>query len=106
MNDDEMISVAVRLAGYEYRFACATVEREELLEAADHLDQRMREVRDRSGKPLNLEAIAVMTALNLSHELLRLQRQRAEADAVVNRQVQDLLQIVDDVLSKTEPVEV
>jgi cell division protein ZapA len=106
MNDDEMTSVAVRLAGYEYRFACSTVEREELLEAADHLDQRMREVRDRSGKPLNLEAIAVMTALNLSHELLRLQRQRAEADAVVNRQVQDLLQIVDDVLSKTEPVEV
>ena len=106
MNDDEMTSVAVRLAGYEYRFACSTAEREELLEAADHLDQRMREVRDRSGKPLNVEAISVMTALNLSHELLRLQRQKAEADAVVNRQVQDLLQTVDDVLSKTAPVEV
>ena len=106
MSDDEMVSVTVRLAGYEYRFACSTAEQEELLEAADHLDQRMREVRDRSGKPLNLEAIAVMTALNLSHELLRLQSQRAEADAVVNRQVQDLLQIVDDVLSKAEPVEV
>lgn len=103
---DEMISVAVRLAGYEYRFACSTAERDELLEAADHLDQRMREVRDRSGKPLNLEAIAVMSALNLSHELLRLQRQRTEEDAVVNRQVRDLLRIVEDTLSKTAPVEV
>ena len=103
---NEMIGVAVRLAGYEYRFASSAAEREELLAAAHHLDERMREVRDRSGKPLNLEAIAVMTALNLSHELLRLQRQRAEADAVVNRQVRDLMQIVDEVLSKAAPVEV
>lgn len=104
--NDAMIGVAVRLAGYEYRFACSAAEREELLAAAHHLDERMREVRDRSGKPLNLEAIAVMTAMNLSHELLRLQRQRAEADAAVERQVRDLLRIVDDALTKAAPVEV
>jgi cell division protein ZapA len=103
---DEMIGVAVRLAGYEYRFACSAAEREELSAAANYLDERMREVRDQSGKPLNLEAIAVMTALNLSHEMLRQQRQRAEADAAVNRQARDLLQIVDDALSKIAPVAV
>ena len=103
---DEMIGVAVRLAGYEYRFACSAAEREELSAAAHYLDERMREVRDRSSKPLNLEAIAVMAAMNLSHELLRLQRQRAEADAAVERQVRDLLQIVDDALTKAPPLEV
>lgn len=103
---DEMIGVAVRLAGYEYRFACSPPDREELLAAARYLDERMREVRDRSSKPLNLEAIAVMAAMNLSHELLRLQRQRAEVDAAVERQVRDLLQIVDDALTKAAPVEV
>lgn len=103
---DETIGVAVRLAGYEYRFACSTTEREELLAAAHYLDERMREVRNRSSKPLNLEAMSVMTAMNLSHELLRLQRQRAEADAAVERQVRDLLQIVDDALTKAALIEV
>lgn len=103
---DEMIGVAVRLAGYEYRFACPVAEQEELLAAAHYLDERMREVRDQSGKPLTLEAIAVMTAMNLSHDLLRLQRQRAKANAAVERQAGDLLQIVDEALTKAAPVEV
>ena len=51
-----------------------------------------------SGKHLNLEAVAVMAALNLSHELLRQQRHAAEADAIISRQVRDLLQKVDEVL--------
>jgi cell division protein ZapA (FtsZ GTPase activity inhibitor) len=50
--------------------------------------------------------MSVMTAMNLSHELLRLQRQRAEADAAVERQVRDLLQIVDDALTKAALIEV
>jgi cell division protein ZapA len=57
----------------------------------------MSEIRDH-GKHLNLEAVAVMTALNLSHELLRQQRHAAEVDAIISRQARDLLQKVDEVL--------
>ena len=52
----ETISVAVHLAGCDYRFACSPAEREELLAAARHLDRKMREIRDCSGK--NLAVIA------------------------------------------------
>lgn len=93
----ETHSVNVQLIGYEYRFACQPAERDELLEAAHYLNERMRAIREH-GKHLSLEAIAVMTALNLSHELLRQQRQTADVDAIISRQVRDLLQKVDAAL--------
>lgn len=96
----ETHSVAVQLAGCEYRFACQPSEREALLKAARLLDLKMREIRDHSNKALNLESIAVMAALNLGHELLRQQQQSAEADALIRNQVRDLLQKVDATLSQ------
>jgi cell division protein ZapA len=89
--------VVVQLIGYEYRFVCQPSEQEELLEAARYLNERMGEIRDH-GKQLSLEAIAVMTALNLSHDLLRQQRQATDAEAIIGHQVRDLLQKVDAVL--------
>jgi cell division protein ZapA len=102
---NETIGVTVHLIGGEYRFACQPAERDELLTAGRYLDDKMREVRDRSSKLLSLEAIAVMAAMNLSHELLRQQRQLAETDTVVNHHVQEIVQKIDAILSKFVPVE-
>lgn len=99
------MGVAVHLIGGEYHFACRPAERDDLLEAARYLDDKMREIRDRSSKLLSLEAITVMAAMNISYELLRQQRQSAEVDRAVNVHVQDLVQKIDAILSKTEPVE-
>lgn len=99
------VSVSVELIGCEYRFACRPSERDDLLEAARYLDERMREVRDCTSKLLSLEAVAVMAALNVSNELLRQRRLSSEADLLVNRQVEDLLQKVDAALSKAEAEE-
>ncbi len=95
----EILSVAVQLAGCEYHFACQPSEQEALLNAACLLDLKMREIRDHSTKVLNLESIAVMAALNLSHDLLRQQHQAAEMDVFVKDQVRDLLQKTDAALS-------
>lgn len=95
--NQETHSVVVQLIGYEYRFACQPSERDELLEAARYLNEQMEEIRNH-GKQLSLEAVAVMTALNLSHDLLRQQRQAADAEAIISRQVRDLLRKVDAVL--------
>ena len=99
------ISVAVHLAGNDYRFACLPAEREELLEAAHHLDRKMREIRDHSGKNLSLESIVMMAALNLSYELLRQQRQATETDVLLNNHLRDLLQKVDVTLSQVTSME-
>ena len=101
----ETISVAVHLGGCDYRFACSPAERDELLEAAHYLDRKMRDIRDYSGKNLALESVAMMAALNLSHELLRQQRQMAETDTLLNKRMRDLLQKVDVALSQAAATE-
>jgi cell division protein ZapA len=49
--------------------SCTEDERPGLLNAVNFLDKKMRDIRD-SGKVIGAERIAIMTALNLSHELL------------------------------------
>ena len=60
----------VSILGRDYRVACKESEREELLQAVQFLDRRMREIRE-SGKITGAERIAVMAALNIAHEVLR-----------------------------------
>ncbi|KXO12120.1 cell division protein ZapA [Marinobacter excellens] len=62
-------TVEVRILDKEYLVACPQEEQEALLRAARHLDNKMREIRS-SGKVFGTERIAVMAALNITHELL------------------------------------
>jgi cell division protein ZapA len=67
--DDRSLTLDVSILGHEYRVACKESEREELLQAVQFLDRRMREIRD-GGKVVGSERIAVMAALNIAHEFL------------------------------------
>ncbi|MGI9333562.1 MAG: cell division protein ZapA [Gammaproteobacteria bacterium] len=62
------ISISVSILDKSYVVACPPQEKEALLNSARLLDERMREVRD-SGKVLGTERMAVITALNVIHEL-------------------------------------
>ena len=66
-------AVTVSILDKEYNVACNERERASLLEAVDFLDTRMRELRD-GGRLLGAERVAVMTALNIVHELLEMRR--------------------------------
>ncbi|AHI29842.1 cell division protein ZapA [Marinobacter similis] len=59
----------VKILDKEYLVACPDEERDALTRAARHLDNKMREIRA-SGKVFGTERIAVMAALNITHELL------------------------------------
>ncbi|SFW17843.1 cell division protein ZapA [Nitrosovibrio sp. Nv17] len=59
----------VAILGREFRVTCPEDEREELLQAVAYLDERMRSIRD-TGKVVGTERIAIMAALNITHELL------------------------------------
>jgi cell division protein ZapA len=59
----------VKILDRELRIACPDEERGELLDAVAYLDKRMREIRD-AGKIASVERIALMAALNITHELL------------------------------------
>lgn len=70
-------TVTVRILDRDYQVACPADERDALLAAADHLNRRMREIRD-AGKVVGLDRMAVMVALNLASDLLAAQGQAVE----------------------------
>ena len=61
--------IDITILGREFTVSCTDEERQGLLDAVNYLDKKMREIRD-SGKVVGLERIAIMAALNLSHEVL------------------------------------
>jgi cell division protein ZapA len=65
----EVKAVDVNIMGREFAVACSEEEREGLMTAVGYLDKKMREIRD-TGKVVGVERIAIMAALNLTHELL------------------------------------
>ncbi len=69
-------TVTVSILDKEYQVACPPEQEAELIVSASYLDKQMRLIRE-TGKVIGLERIAVMAALNISHELL----QASEPDA-------------------------
>ena len=65
----ESKSLDVMIMGKSYRVSCAPEEEKDLLVAVDYVDSKMTEVRE-GGKTMAVERVAVMTALNIAHELL------------------------------------
>ncbi len=59
----------VTILDRELRIACPEEERQGLLDAVAYLNRKMVEIRD-AGKTTNVERIAIMAALNITHELL------------------------------------
>ena len=65
----ESARVSVRILEKEYHVACPASERSDLLDSAELLNAKMREIRD-TGKVVGLDRIAVMAALNITNDLL------------------------------------
>jgi len=89
MNQEAVTPVSVSVLDKEFRIACPPQERDSLIRAARHLDSKMREIRH-SGKVIGNDRVAVMAAINLTHELLQLHdaydRLNAQASALSHSQ--------------------
>ena len=59
----------INVMGREFHVACTPEEQKALLGAVDYLNRKMQEIKDQ-GKITGLERIAIMAALNISHEFL------------------------------------
>ena len=59
----------VNIMGRTYKVACSDEERNALLAAVAYLDRKMTEIKN-AGRVGSAERIAVMAALNITHELL------------------------------------
>jgi cell division protein ZapA len=81
--------VTLKILDKDYAVACSSEQRQDLIEAAQLLDRRMREVRD-SGKVLGLERVAVMAALNMSHEIHTLRSREDSVNQALGSRVHEL----------------
>ncbi|HBX26486.1 MAG TPA: cell division protein ZapA [Gammaproteobacteria bacterium] len=65
----EIATVRVQILGREFPVACPAGQEHELEAAAEFVDNRMREIQEKTGNSA-LERLAVMAALNIAHEHL------------------------------------
>jgi len=88
---DDPIAVPIRIIGKEYIVACPVGEQSSLISSAKQVDSKMRELRQ-SGKIIGSERIAVITALNLAHELNSATRQVDIIDNDIIKRISQLQQ--------------
>lgn len=69
MSSESARTLDVTILDRDFRVVCSEAERPELLDAVAYLDKKMHEIRD-IGKVVTIERIAIMSALNIAHELL------------------------------------
>ena len=93
-------AIAIQILDKEYMVACPEDERDELLDSARFLDERMRETRD-AGKVLGTERMAVMTALNIVHEFLQHRRENDTVNQGLNDSISSLSNKIEAALSRS-----
>jgi cell division protein ZapA len=104
VSDKEPAQVTVRILEKEYFISCPQDERAALLDSAEYLNKKMREVRD-TGKVVGADRIAVIAALNMANELLRLRKQDAEIQGAVSGRVKNMRERVENVLQRTRQLD-
>jgi cell division protein ZapA len=100
----EPARVSVRILEKEYAMVCPYEERSALLDSAEFLNARMREVRD-GGKVVGIDRIAVMVALNLANEFLKLKNREAKLESDASGRVRNLRERVEASLAKGQQLE-
>jgi cell division protein ZapA len=100
--------ITIHILDKEYLIACSDDERHDLQRSADYLDKKMREIRD-SGKIVGSDRIAVMAALNISHELLSQNSDNpgsGNIDNTVGNRLRSIQEKIDDALYRSRQLEI
>jgi len=103
-SEDRISRVSVRLLDREYQVACPAEERSDLLDSAEYLDGKMREIRD-SGKVVGLDRIAVIAALNLANELIKIRKNGTVVEGDLGARLKSLRERVESALEKGQQLE-
>jgi cell division protein ZapA len=104
VSEKEPTAVSVRILDKEYFVGCPPDERNDLLESAEYLNKKMREIRD-TGKVVGADRIAVMAALNMANELLRLRKLDQEIQGAVSGRVKNMRERVESALQRTRQLD-
>lgn len=93
---DNSNTVDVNILDKSYMVACPDEAKPQLIQAARHLDQKMREIRS-AGKVYGTERIAVMAALNITYEMQQGSRLTSELDTLFEKVDQQLDEVLKNI---------
>jgi len=97
-------TLALSILDREYRVNCPQGAEDELREAARFLNDKMEEIREagsKAGKVLGTDRIAVIAALNITHQLLDAENR----EATVSTDLQRLTKRIDALLDEDSQLE-
>ena len=94
------INTTVEILGKMYPIRCPEAELSSLHQAAEFLSQKMAEVQE-SGKAINLERIAIITALNIAYQLLK----ESDLKNKIYQQIEQLQTKLDHAMQQTRQTE-
>ena len=100
MSPKENNTLDIVLMGREYRVACAPEEREALQDAVAYVDEKMRELAEKTKS--SGERLAVMTALNIANELLSIKLPGGFDMAEFRRRIGSMQARLDDAMASQE----
>jgi cell division protein ZapA len=101
MSSESARTLDVTILDREFRVVCSEVERPELLDAVAYLDKKMHEIRD-IGKVITIERIAIMSALNIAHELLTKRLGSGFDMSEFKRRIKDMEATIDALLTEQD----
>ncbi|MDQ3259399.1 MAG: cell division protein ZapA [Pseudomonadota bacterium] len=99
--NNESKTLDVMIMGKTYRVTCAPDEEKDLLAAVDFVDNRMSEIRE-GGRTMAIERLAVMTALNIAHELISSKSGKGVASAEIKRKISLMRNTITEALADTQ----
>ena len=87
-------ALTIKIMDKEYRVACPPEEKDNLLASAELLNNKLKEIKQQ-GSVIGTERIAIMAALNLSHDILSHQS-LSEENADLNQRINALSDRITD----------
>lgn len=102
---EQSTSVQVKIMDKEYQVNCPASDQEALVKSARYLDENMRKIKGR-GNIHGIEKIAVMAALNITHDMLRKNRLINETRQSTAKQVQGIETKIDTAIAHNRQLEI
>ncbi len=97
MSKAQSTTVTVKILDREFQVACPENEVDELNASAEELDKRMRTTQT-SANIVGLERIALVTALNITHEYLGVKGKGDEVESLADGKLAELTKRVSKVI--------
>lgn len=101
---DNKKPTTVRILDKEYRIACEPDEVTGLKSSAQYLNDQMKLIKSR-GNVIGTDRIAVLAALNITHELLHKTTDSETLSDVVSKRIKNLRDKVELALNQTNQLE-